>query len=89
MITRWYLIGKSRFEAELNIEKMLKTIRSLKIHTNFTREEKASILLRDKNVIEIDSDEHSKKEIGDKLKKCIASAVERNKGEDLSNLLNS
>ena len=56
IITRWYLIGKERFEAELNIEKILKTIRSLKIHTNFTREEKAVIMLRDKNVIEVDSD---------------------------------
>ena len=45
MITRWYVIGKKRFEAELNIEKLLKTLRSLKIHTNLTREAKAKLSL--------------------------------------------
>ena len=77
MISRWYIIGKERFESELNIEKLIKTVRNLKIHTDFTKERKASLNLKGKNIIEVDSDEYRKEEIRDELKDAIKSKVTR------------
>lgn len=65
MIVRWYLIGKERFEDELNIEKLLKAVRTLKIHTNLTKERKASLGLKGKNILEVDSDQYAAEEVRD------------------------
>jgi len=84
MITRWYVIGKNRFENELNIEKLLKLIRSLRMHTNFTREAKASMSLKDTNIIEVDSDENMKVEVKKVLSKAIRSFSERNSMKEIA-----
>lgn len=73
MISRWYIIGKERLESELNIEKLLRTLRNLKIHTDLTKKRKASLNLKGKNVIEVDSDEAMEEEFRDELKDRIQS----------------
>lgn len=77
LLTRWFVIGKERFEKEMDFEKVLKALRSLKIHTNFTREAKASMSLRDKNVIEIDSEGYVKEQLQDEIRKSFSTAVAR------------
>ena len=77
MITRWYILGKERFETELNVEKLLKTVRNLKIHTDLTKERKASLGLKGKNIIEVDSDEHAEEVIRDELHDMLQSKMAR------------
>ena len=58
MITRWYVGGVRRFESELNLIKVLKTLRNLKIGMDATiRSDQSPAILHPKNVIEVDSDD--------------------------------
>ena len=54
-VTRWFLIGRERLAKELSYDKLLNSVRGLKLQSGFHRA-KASLMERGKNVIEIDSD---------------------------------
>jgi len=54
--TRYFVIGLSRFERELNIDKILKTLRNVKAST-LDKELKANLEIERFNVIEVDSED--------------------------------
>ena len=53
---RWFIIGKERLDSEINLEKVLKTLRNMKILTLNDKSTKAHLNLDQANVIELDSD---------------------------------
>ena len=57
LTSRWFVLGKERFERELNLEKVLKTLRNLRILTLNDKEKKARLALESLNSIEVDSDD--------------------------------
>lgn len=54
--SRYFIIGLSRFERELNIDKILKTIRNVKAST-LDKDKKALCAIEKQNVIEVDSED--------------------------------
>ena len=59
---RWFVIGRERFEKELNIEKVLKTLRNLRIVSLAKRGIWAQLAIDARNVIEVDSEDIGKAE---------------------------
>ena len=45
MSTRWYILGRKRLEAEMNIVKIIKSLRTLNIREKPSRETKAQMIL--------------------------------------------
>lgn len=54
---RWFVIGKERFDRELNIEKVLKHIRNFECLALKDEKVKAALELERQNIIEVDSDD--------------------------------
>ena len=54
---RWFKIGRDRFESEINLEKVLRTLRNLKILSLSNKYVKAKLVLDKANTIEVDSED--------------------------------
>lgn len=54
---RWFIIGRDRLDKELNLEKLLRTLRNIKILTLSDKERKAKLALNELNTIQVDSDD--------------------------------
>lgn len=54
--SRYFVLGLSRFEKELNIDRILKTLRDVKVET-LDKDKKAMCAIAKQNVIEVDSDD--------------------------------
>ena len=54
--TRFFILGLARFEKELNIDRILKTLRNVKAST-LDKDKKAMCAIEKQNVIEVDSDD--------------------------------
>ena len=51
------MIGKERFDSEINIEKLLRSLRNLKILSMGNKDVKAKLTLDKANMIEVDSED--------------------------------
>ena len=51
---RWFIIGRQRYKKEVNLEKMVKTIRNLKLLNMKDRDTKAKLVMEAKNIIDVD-----------------------------------
>lgn len=78
MLTRWYIIGKKRFEKEQNLVKLMKTIKNLKIMMDPTKYQKAQCIFHAKNVIEVDSDDIIRNQMGENFKGMMTGNFLRN-----------
>lgn len=57
LVTRYFIIARGRFEKEINLEKLLKTLRNVKILSLSDRKLKAKLDTAELNTIAVDSDE--------------------------------
>jgi hypothetical protein len=83
---RWFLIGKQRFENEINLEKVLKSLRNVKILTLNDKNRKATLALENENVIEIDSDNIRREREVRVIKNTLIAGIEERLSQKLLSL---
>lgn len=66
-MTRWLMIGKERFERELDIVRVLKRLRRTKIFQarKLSKEQRAELMLEPLNLIEVDTEDIIANDFGD------------------------
>ena len=83
---RWFIIGKERLDNEINLEKVLKTLRQFRILFLQDKEKKARLATENKNYIAVDSDDLLKEAKDRRLKRIMSGDLIEQDGNQMERI---